>query len=353
MEVSPQNTLDLLEKLESQGFTNTHFQSIHHWGGVKGKDSSLVSHKKYLAKQNAKYQINGNNYDVAIKLKHCYEIASSTQDRLNFFRICKTVNSDSEQEDINTEKPKQVPFTTLEDKLDNILLAKYIESFYGYGNYEGDIWFIGMEEGGGSSLLEIQNRLNTWNHHLKPELEDIYLFHTGIQVDEYFRQQPKFQNTWKQLIRILLTYQGKNADLEACKLYQRDKLARHNSDHCLIELLPLPSPSAASWLYGKYSNIETLKSRELYTLSNVDRRIAHLKERIKVHQPEIVIFYGMSYVDYWKKIAGQDLQLSNTHLGKFFYANNTETKYLIMNHPAAHGVTNQYFSDIGIFLQNM
>jgi hypothetical protein len=30
-----------------------------------------------------------------------------------------------------------------------IVLGNYIKTFYGYGNYEGDWWLIGMEEGGG------------------------------------------------------------------------------------------------------------------------------------------------------------------------------------------------------------
>ncbi|BAY34333.1 hypothetical protein NIES2107_62380 [Nostoc carneum NIES-2107] len=32
---------------------------------------------------------------------------------------------------------------------DDELLEKIIETFYGYGNYQGNYWFIGMEEAGG------------------------------------------------------------------------------------------------------------------------------------------------------------------------------------------------------------
>lgn len=319
MDIFPKNTLDLIAKLEKLGFTNAHFQLVHHWGNIKGKDSTLASHKKYLSKPGSQYQINGNNHKVAIKLKHCYEIASSMADRPNFFQICKIVNGDyqHEQSDRNAEQLDKTS-ASLEEKLDDVLLAEYIESFYGYGNYEGNTWFIGMEEGGGNSLPEIQSRLNTWESHQKPELADIYLFHKGIQVDDYFKPEPKIQNTWIQLIRVLLSYQGKDAGFEGCKTFQRDKLARYGSDHCLLELLPLPSPSTAFWLYGKYSNLENLRSREIYTQNYVDQRINHIKKVINKYQPKVVIFYGMSYMDYWKKLPVKICSYATTVSTGFF-----------------------------------
>ena len=40
--------------------------------------------------------------------------------------------------------------------------------------------FIGMEEGGGNSLVEINNRLNTWVLRGERELEDLAQYHTEI-----------------------------------------------------------------------------------------------------------------------------------------------------------------------------
>ena len=34
--------------------------------------------------------------------------------------------------------------------LDDLILEKIIHSFFGYGSYEADTLFVGMEEGGGS-----------------------------------------------------------------------------------------------------------------------------------------------------------------------------------------------------------
>jgi hypothetical protein len=39
------------------------------------------------------------------------------------------------------------------------LLQDFICGFYGYGNLGAKYWFIGLEEGGGTSIDEIQHRL--------------------------------------------------------------------------------------------------------------------------------------------------------------------------------------------------
>ena len=43
---------------------------------------------------------------------------------------------------------------------DDELLQAYIDTFYGFGKYEGKYWFIGMEEGGGGTFEEIESLFN-------------------------------------------------------------------------------------------------------------------------------------------------------------------------------------------------
>jgi len=43
--------------------------------------------------------------------------------------------------------------------LDGDLLRSYISDFFGYGNFAGQLWFIGAEEGGGANAEEIARRL--------------------------------------------------------------------------------------------------------------------------------------------------------------------------------------------------
>ena len=40
-------------------------------------------------------------------------------------------------------------------------LSAFMNTFLGYGDFTADTWFVGMEQGGGKSLQDIQNRINT------------------------------------------------------------------------------------------------------------------------------------------------------------------------------------------------
>ena len=89
-------------------------------------------------------------------------------------------------------------------RLDDKLLQHFITTFYGSGNYYGDYWFIGMEEGGGNDLKAVESRIKTWQNLGEPELVDLYDFHMGINYPHYHTNPVKFQTTWKQQIRIIL-----------------------------------------------------------------------------------------------------------------------------------------------------
>lgn len=46
--------------------------------------------------------------------------------------------------------------------MNDVLLQQYMSKFAGYGNLDGDYWLVGMEEGGGNSIEEIERRINLW-----------------------------------------------------------------------------------------------------------------------------------------------------------------------------------------------
>ena len=39
------------------------------------------------------------------------------------------------------------------------LLTQYMSHFAGYGNLDGDYWMIGMEEGGGDTIEDVERRV--------------------------------------------------------------------------------------------------------------------------------------------------------------------------------------------------
>jgi len=136
-------------------------------------------------------------------------------------------------------------------RLSDQVLQKFMTTFYGSGNYEGDCWFVGMEEGGGNSLERVKTRIKAWQDLGETELVDIYDFHILINYPEYFTNPVKLQRTWMQQARIVLASKGLPSTTPDVKIYQRDIIGRKQSETCLHELLPLPSPGLSTWYYDE------------------------------------------------------------------------------------------------------
>ncbi len=54
--------------------------------------------------------------------------------------------------------------------LDDATLENYMATFYRYGNYSGDYWFIGKEEGGGETIEDNLARIQAWKGMGKKEI---------------------------------------------------------------------------------------------------------------------------------------------------------------------------------------
>ena len=226
-----------------------------------------------------------------------------------------------------------------------------MNTFYGSGNYSGDYWFVGMEEGGGNTFDRVVKRLNTWQKLGKEELVDIYDFHLGITYPEYFTDPVKLQRTWMQYARIVLASKGQAADVDHIRTYQRDVLGRKTSETCLLELLPLPSPSTGVWNYNLWSNLAYLGNRKSYLKYCIPWRCKHIHSRIRRHHPMLVVFFGKGYLRFWQQIAGNDVgfrDVDNFLIGKF-----SGTIFIIAKHPAARGITNTYFKEIGSYCSGL
>ena len=59
-------------------------------------------------------------------------------------------------------------------------LRAFMRGFYGYGRYEANYWFIGLEEGGASSISDLAKRLETWRLLGSHEIEDLSAFHLAL-----------------------------------------------------------------------------------------------------------------------------------------------------------------------------
>lgn len=252
------------------------------------------------------------------------------------------------------------------------ILEKRIDTFYGYGNYQGKYWFIGMEEAGGD-FPDIENRIDTWSDRGHREIDDVAEYHIAMgltkeeKLIENISQSTKWLNleaqwlngriqpTWRGLIRIILSIEGQeNIKRKDVRQYQVEKLARNNKETCLLELFPLPSPAIKDWIFPKHTKLDFLSDKDIYKKYCVDKRINHITQRITERQPKMVVFYGMGYEYYWRKIAHIDefteIKFTKTEDSKiehFFIGRNNQTVFVMAKHPVARGTTNAYFDYIG------
>jgi hypothetical protein len=228
---------------------------------------------------------------------------------------------------------------------DDALLEALIATFYGYGDYRGRYWFVGMEEGGGRDFAEIAARLASWDRYGRQELGSLGHWGDG-PPHPFFREHPRLQRTWAALIRLTLSLQGAPVTTEAVRAYQRDRLGRADEDTCLLELLPLPARSTRDWLYRTHSTIPALQTRAGYLTHYAPARAAHLRARVTEYHPEVVIFYSVNgwYRQWWEQIAGVPLPLTPLAGWQFALARSGPTVCAVVAHPATRGITHAYFA---------
>jgi hypothetical protein len=227
------------------------------------------------------------------------------------------------------------------------LLEKRVDTFYGYGNYQGKYWFIGMEEAGGG-FKDIDNRINKWSDRGKQEIEDIAEYHEAIGYPESFQEGAKLDvPVWRAIIRVVLSAKvKKNIALEDVRKYQIYELGRKDKETCLLDLLPLPSPSLRHWIYSQHSRLPYLYNKQTYQEYCVETRINHISEKIKEYKPITVVFYGLGFEFYWRKITKKitDVEFYLPSEG-FLICRNSPTIFVMAKFPRA--LRNEYFHNIG------
>ncbi len=240
----------------------------------------------------------------------------------------------------------------MENYFDDSLLETFAETFYGYGNYNGHYWLIGMEEGGGDLFDNVEKRLSACNKRGRQELEDVAEFHRAIDLGELFDEKPTRQPTWDKLTRILLSAEGllstesQDEQRKQIREYRQTSLGKiSGGENCLIELFPLPSPSIKHWMYEHHSELMQLKSRERYIEHYKSRRVKHIRARIDQYRPRVVVFYGTTYLHFWEEI------VTNTtcpfdKTSKPYIAQQNGTLFIVIDHPASRWA-NKYFDNIG------
>jgi hypothetical protein len=177
----------------------------------------------------------------------------------------------------------------------------YYANFYGYGNWNGDTWFIGKEEGGGNAgeddgYADCNEKIVVFNNQYEGDgaLLDLRNFHLDLDhgLHPWFYENSNLQGTWKLPLTIL------NPDVDNLIEQQRNHFGRLESNHALIELMPLPNPKDAQdqwrnrwpdWT-GTFINPLPL-DKEAYRVLIRAQRVQFISDKLGIHRPTKIICY--------------------------------------------------------------
>lgn len=232
-------------------------------------------------------------------------------------------------------------------------MENYIATKIGYGNPNGDYWFIGPEEGG--SISSLNQRIAIWNQLGKDQhFHDLKSFHLEFKhgTEQFFEGKVKMQNTWNGIIEILFGILDEEISLEEKKKYQSTFLGTDSGETMLGELFPFSSKSLNDndWLqfFGTTKN----EYWEKYS----DQRIQLLTEKIKEFKPKLVVFYSESFQSQWKEIIhaldAQQITTNNGNLPLATFANDSTT-FCIVPHPVSLKMNGKVKREIGSKLRDV
>ena len=119
-------------------------------------------------------------------------------------------------------------------------------------------------------------------------MEDLRSFHIAFGMLKFFLAPVVLQPTWNKLIRVVLsanvgpvtTELVRPVETKLVREYQQTLLGNADGETCLLELLPLPSPSTKDWFYAKHSQLPQLATREAYKKHYMPLRAAHIAQLI-------------------------------------------------------------------------
>ncbi len=225
-----------------------------------------------------------------------------------------------------------------------VLIQERIKNFWGYGNLDSDVWFVGMEEGYNESNEILFERFKATVH---KAVFDIY---DDLKVDPshvyWFEENAPTQPTYRPLIYIHRFLQtGTEPTIEEIREYQIRKFGRKTADHAVLELMPLPSKSIkeTDWLYAN-SGVKGLSSRKEYLTEYKPARVRELHALIQQYKPKLVLFYSRTYLPDWQQIAG--VPFEEVIQKKLHIAKDHDTLYAVVPHATSFGMSKNDWRDI-------
>ena len=217
-------------------------------------------------------------------------------------------------------------------------LASYLKKTFGYGSFNGQYWFVGIEQRLRGNRRQVQakfkERLKVWDKRGRKELEDLRSYHEAIQENICDIKS----NTWRSLIRLMIHLEKREPTKENILEFQRSRLGARSKngdgDHCLVDLLPLPcnSGNEQDWPYRKH-----FQKRRHYINKHAQERAELLRTRLKEStvRPRLVLFYSKnkSFLPHWETIVGGKFSGSLSSK-KPLIKKSGNTLFVVIAHPA-------------------
>lgn len=227
--------------------------------------------------------------------------------------------------------------TKLQPEQIAMLIVKRLKNFWGYGNLKSSIWLIGMEEGLGKNEGFPLERFQVTDGKSVVDITD------NIETDHkrWFKSKASTQPTYRKLIYILLYLELKRKPtIEEIRDFQINEFGRTESNHAILELMPLPAKSIkkTDWIYQDMPLIG-LTDREEYLASYKPNRVQALRLLIEQYQPKLVLFYSRTYLKDWQSII-LPKQFKEVIPGKLHSVKIKNTVYAVTAHPTSRGMKN-------------
>jgi hypothetical protein len=229
-------------------------------------------------------------------------------------------------------------------KPDEDLFEIFSHSFFGFGRYRSQLWFVGPY----TSFLtndhpEVARRLEIWHRRGQPPTIDLPEFLTMIDDERYGGDQPRLHRVWSKLARICLAYEGRRID-EEIRSFQARELGSFAAGNALIHALPIENPADGRWPFSEAERPH-LRRPDLYTERFARRRLRQISRNLSRHQPSTVICYDLTHRPWWEQLTGATFR--KTAVRDCYSMKSERTLFLMVRHPESIGTRNDYFDRVG------
>ena len=168
------------------------------------------------------------------------------------------------------------------------VLVDYMTRFVGFGSPRASVWFIGLEQGGGESLGELQRRLVAWTDSGAAAFADFPDYCARLGDSRWHGPTARVQPTLRKLIRLFLAFSGTPITTQIVREYQAGAFATRGGETVIAELMPLPS---------RNMSVPALATREAYIERYRPLRTGLLQSAIAAAAPRVVVFVGFTALD--------------------------------------------------------